>query len=276
MRLAIFQTSPTLGSRDRNIQAVNALLPQKIPTSRSAESRSVDLMILPELAFSGYNFQTKDDIAPYVETRTNSPSTQWAKEVAQRYGCKVLVGLPMQHELERWNAAILVDSTGEVIHEYQKYHMFETDYRWGCSPGPGFSSTTLDVEGKPVKMSVGICMDLNPWEFKAPFSAYEYANYILQEDISLILLPMAWLLPSTMDPESTEPSQPTAQYWLQRLHPLIDDFKTRTVVVCNRTGRENEAVYAGTSCVFRIGQGKATLLGYLGREEGVLELNVEV
>jgi predicted amidohydrolase len=276
MRVALLQSAPTLGAVDRNIQSANDILAAKFPATRLNGNREkkVDLLILPELALTGYNFKSPDDIAPYLERKSQSPTTKWAKEVAQRYHCQVLVGLPTEHEKQRRNAAVLVDSRGNVIHEYQKHHMFETDSRWGCTSGPGFSSTTLEVDGQRTRLSVGICMDLNPWEFKAPFEAYEYANYILEEDISLILVPMAWLLPAEKDPTSLEPSQSTLIYWVGRLHPLIDDSRVRTVVICNRTGREGNAVYAGTSCVLRIGKGEVVVLGHMGREEGILDVNV--
>lgn len=211
-----------------------------------------------------------------IESRTDSPSTQWAKEIARKYACKVLVGFPLQFAGERRNAAVLVDSDGTVLHQYQKYHMFDTDYRWGCTSGPGFTNVILDMDGVPTKMSVGICMDLNPWEYTAPFSAYEYAKFIVDTNVSLILLPMAWLLPKGEDAGSLEPSESTFTYWIQRLHPLINDAKTRTVVVCNRTGQEDDAIYAGTSCVFRIGKGEVVVLGLLGRKEEILEVNVSV
>jgi protein N-terminal amidase len=121
-------------------------------------------------------------------------------------------------------------------------------------------------------------MDLNPWEFKAPFSAYEYANYILKNDITLILIPMAWLHPRSQPLDNDKlPCHQTLQYWIDRLTPLIDDETLRTVVTCNRTGQEDGgAVYAGTSCALQFGAGEVNVLGVLGRQEGVLTVNLDV
>ena len=272
MRLAIVQTNATLGAVDTNIARATTLLEQLPPSQ-------LDLIILPELAFSGYNFQSPKQITPFVETRTKSPSRTWAQETARRYNCSVLIGLPTQ-DTSRHNTAALVDRSGTLVHEYYKHHMFDTDYNWGCTPGPGFSYTSLSFgnnnDTNAVRTSVGICMDLNPWEFKAPFSSYEYANYILENDISLVLLPMAWLLPSEYDPQTTYgPSKSTMEYWIRRLDPLIHDSTIRTIVICNRTGEEEGAAYAGTSCVLRIGTGKVVVLGLRGREEGVLIVDVD-
>ena len=172
----------------------------------------------------------------------------------------------------------MVDSTGETVHEYYKHHLFETDHKWGCTAGTGFSCIRVPVDGISTRTSIGICMDLNPWEFQAPFTAYEYANYILKNDITLTLIPMAWLLPrSTPHDNDQLPSNQTLQYWIDRLTPLIDDKKSRTVLICNRTGQEEGgAVYAGTSCALQFGAGQVTVLGVLGREEGVLTVDLDI
>ena len=266
MRIAVVQTNPSLGAVEKNIARATALLAD-LPQTQ------VDLIVLPELAFTGYNFQSPSQILPFVETRTTAPSREWAKEIARKYECSVLVGRPTQ-DTHRHNTASLINSTGETIHEYYKHHMFETDYKWACTPGPGFSQTTLTFDNTPTPTSIGICMDLNPKEFIAPFTSYEYANYLLNNQVSLILLPMAWLLPSEYNLEYIGESTSTLEYWIKRLTPLVMDVKRRTVVVCNRTGEEEGAVYAGTSCVLRVGRGEAVILGILGREEGVLYVDV--
>jgi protein N-terminal amidase len=61
----------------------------------------------------------------------------------------------------------------------------------------------------------------------------------------------------------------TLSYWLARLEPII---RTETegeiiVVLANRSGTEDEAVYAGTSCVLGIHAGEVKVYGILGRGE---------
>lgn len=270
MRLALLQTSPSLAALQQNIARATSLL-NHVP-----REPTLDLIILPELAFTGYNFQSPEEIQPFIETRESSPSREWAKRIAKEFGSSVLVGLPSLDNDIRYNTASLVDSTGEVLHEYYKHHMFSTDYLWGCQPGPNFSHTSLTIDGRSVRTTVGICMDLNPWEYKAPRTAYEFANYILANEIELILLPMAWLLPDDQDPSSLAVSESTLMYWIKRLDPIVWDTKIRIVVFCNRTGEEEGAVYAGTSAVCRVGNGEIHLLKVMGREEGVLVLDVEL
>lgn len=61
----------------------------------------------------------------------------------------------------------------------------------------------------------------------------------------------------------------TLSYWLARLKPLIqaDDPREVVVVLANRTGVEDDAVYAGTTAVIGVESGDVKLYGILGRGE---------
>jgi protein N-terminal amidase len=107
-------------------------------------------------------------------------------------------------------------------------------------------------------------MDINPYQFKADFREYEFANYHVQQQTDIILCSMAWL--SCDEPQSLnsddndEPNHSTIDYWCSRLLPYFTDseaycniFQTspqnsgskRNVlfVVCNRTGTENGLLF---------------------------------
>lgn len=61
----------------------------------------------------------------------------------------------------------------------------------------------------------------------------------------------------------------TLSYWLARLEPLIR-AESEGEIICvfaNRTGTEDEAVYAGTSAVLGIHAGEVKVYGILGRGE---------
>lgn len=66
----------------------------------------------------------------------------------------------------------------------------------------------------------------------------------------------------------------TLTYWVQRLEPVIrsEDENEIIVVFCNRTGFEDDAVYAGTSTVLGVVDGEVNVYGILGR--GVKDLLV--
>lgn len=66
-----------------------------------------------------------------------------------------------------------------------------------------------------------------------------------------------------------EPDMDTLTYWVTRLEPLIrkEGQDEIIVVFCNRTGTEDDVVYAGTSAVVGIHDGEVKIYGLLGRGE---------
>lgn len=54
----------------------------------------MDLLVLPEMALSGYVFSTPTSILPYLEPTTSGPTTHLAQSLAQRIGCHVVAGYP--------------------------------------------------------------------------------------------------------------------------------------------------------------------------------------
>lgn len=83
---------------------------------------------------------------------------------------------------------------------------------------------------------------------------------------------MAWMTgdePRNFTRMPNEPDMETLTYWVTRLEPLIrsDNQHEIIVVFCNRTGNEDDALYAGTSAVVGIHDGEVKVYGILGRGE---------
>jgi len=83
---------------------------------------------------------------------------------------------------------------------------------------------------------------------------------------------MAWLPREDARSYSRTPKEPdmdTLSYWLSRLEPIIraETEGEIIVVIANRTGVEEEAVYAGSSAVLGIQAGEVKVYGILGRGE---------
>lgn len=149
-----------------------------------------------------------------------------------------------------------MDETGEVIHNYRKSFLYFTDESW-ASEGDverGFRelnfpsrqandnengmTTTSTMAGdadasdtprhaaeKRVATSFGICMDINPYKFEAPYTAWEFANRVLDSKSQLVILSMAWLTllsREELDALKDQPEMDTFNYWLQRFWPLIE------------------------------------------------------
>ena len=313
MRIATLQFSPELSNLSSNIARATALLEQ---SPLHHHHHPIDLLVLPELAFTGYN-HTLTSIFPLLEPTSAGASTTWARQIAAKYNCVVSVGYPerftppasKEEELSdgsttgdvvAYNSTVTVNPMGEVMAHYRKTHLYYTDEGW-AKEGPErwlVQSLAFRVrieendrgdDEEEVKAAFGICMDLNPYQFTAPWDAYEFCNSAIRAQADILLLSMAWLSSLCAAELKESPKMPdmdTFTYWLNRLTPLVEAEKEVLVVCANRTGEEpgknpcgqlEEGVrYAGTSWVGRIGKGKVDVWRMLGRgEEGVLFVDTE-
>lgn len=295
IKIACLQLAPQLGKVQENIARANELI-KNAPELRPASdgSRHPLWLVLPEMAFSGYNYQTPEDIEPFLEPTTAGPSTRWAMSTAQMYNIYVTVGYPeiviqAQEQTEptdgssrpRYNSTVTVSPSGAIIGTCRKRFLYYTDEPWadeGLNPSiavgkpQGFFSKDF---GPPLgKVSQGICMDINPYKFITPFNTYEFATHVLDSKTPLTVLSMAWLthlLPSQLEDEPEQPDSETLIYWTERFHPLkeaADSHGKEMIVVCaNRAGQEGSACYAGTSCVMRFKPGVLEVFDICGRAE---------
>ncbi|CEP15041.1 hypothetical protein [Parasitella parasitica] len=227
----------------------------------------MDILVLPEMAFTGYVFKDLQEIMPFLEDSETGPSVLWAKRQAVRLTCFVIVGYPQKTDQHNYNSICCVNPEGKLVYTYQKAFLYETDENWAME-GPGFVSTHIKGLGKT---GFGICMDLNPYQFKSDFYACEFANFHLNEQSEIILCSMAWLKSKNNQVSST------IQYWATRLLPLYHEAvpgKHTIFVACNRVGSERGSEFAGGSCVLDITDDHITILDSLERNIGVLLVEV--
>lgn len=311
MKIATLQIDSKIRNVDHNIATANQILLSTPPPP------GLDLLVLPELAFTGYNYPSYESIKPYLEPTTAGVTTQWAISTAKRLGCHVIAGYPElstdiddtvqpssngtstnSPEYKRYNATVTVSPTGEILANYRKSFLYYTDESWAAENPTGFFCDTLGSLGK---VSLGICMDINPYQFEAPWDKYEFATHALAGGAKLVVMSMAWLTSLPKEEMEAEPEQPaleTVSYWLQRFSPLIEASEAGgedvVVVFSNRVGSEMNEVrelttksgqiiplgesvsYAGSSCAMRFSGGRVSILDMMGKgEEGLLVLDTD-
>ncbi|OAA75769.1 amidase [Akanthomyces lecanii RCEF 1005] len=270
MRIACLQFAPQLAEVDQNIERADAILER-------ADPQDIDLLVLPELAFSGYNFKSLGHISPHLELTEAGISTAWSRQAALKYDCVVVTGYPEKIDpLECWpsdpeyyNSAIIVDGDGDVVGNYRKSHLYYTDETWALEGRRGFYTGQVQGLGN---MVLGICMDINPYKFEAPWEEYEFSSHVLKTGARLVVLSMAWCTHVDQEDFFHKPAEPdmvTLLYWITRLQPIISiDSNQETIIVFgNRCGAEGDATYVGTSTVLGIKSGEISLYGILGRDE---------
>lgn len=203
LRVACIQYNPIIGEIEANKKKILSLL-TKIPT--------VDLIVLPELSITGYNFHSRASITPFIDDgERNKVSTNFAIEVLKKYQCFTVIGLPQLVNEKLYNSCKIINPLGNEIHNYHKTFLYEADETWGCNENPDKSFPSVDIilnkeyyfkdqnkpqtNFEPITLNLGICMDLNPYKFEAPFNKFEFALSCYQNRSRLIICPMAWLSP---------------------------------------------------------------------------------
>ncbi|KAK4203282.1 putative N-terminal amidase [Triangularia verruculosa] len=273
MRIACLQFSPQVGEVTENTSKADAVLAASAPELEDG----IDLLVLPEMSFSGYNFRSQQHILPYLESPSTGPSSSWAKHKAQSLNCTVAVGYPELYshtDKEYYNSLLVINPAGNQIANYRKSFLYYTDTTW-AKEGSGFYSDTTSQICPGKKTAMGICMDINPYNFTNPWDLYEFARHCLTVKANLVIMSMAWLTLEMRERFLTgreqQPDMETLAYWVGRLEPLIrqggghDDDEEIILVFANRCGWEDEAVYAGSSAVMGVKGGEVSVYGVLGR-----------
>ena len=249
------------------------------------------------------------------------PTAKWAKDTAIQLKCNVCVGYPEIQKVQAleetpsptglhatdkcYNSLLVVGCNGEVLLNYRKRFLYYTDETW-AEEGVGWGfhslgfvtndSQSMEKRVKHVPTSFGICMDINPYRFEAPYTAWEFSNQIIDSGSQLVIVSMAWL--STQSPypfwEGCRPDLDTFNYWIRRFWPLLQrrmkhegdvdgplENKTERkiiIVFANRAGEEqgierNSSVrYAGTSSIIAITQHSRRS----SNDDNILEENVTI
>lgn len=85
---------------------------------------------------TGYMFTSAADIQPFLELPRIGRTSLFCRELATRYQCWVVGGYPElasgpgEDGLPGYNSAVLVSPSGEVVGNYRKSFLYDTDKTW--------------------------------------------------------------------------------------------------------------------------------------------------
>ncbi len=144
MRVGYLQFDPVFGDVGRNLETVTAQL----------ERAQADLIVLPELFASGYQFVSKDEVLQLAEPVPGGPTTARLCEIAARRGMTIVAGLPERSGDRCYNSAVIVGPSG-LLGCYRKTHLFFEETLFF---NPGDSGFQVWDVGR-AKVGVMICFD---------------------------------------------------------------------------------------------------------------------
>jgi predicted amidohydrolase len=143
MKVGILQFRPVRGEIDTNLETIRRLLSR----------RKFDLAVLPELATTGYNFASRDDIYELAETRRGK-SFHFFEEMAVKAGGAIIWGMAERSKDKLYNSAVL--TTPEGSHRiYRKTHLF---FREKLLFDPGNTGFKV-FKWRDVRIGLMICFD---------------------------------------------------------------------------------------------------------------------
>ncbi|MGD2110834.1 MAG: nitrilase-related carbon-nitrogen hydrolase [Phycisphaerae bacterium] len=212
MRIGFVQFCPTLNDVDANIHQVDRL---------SARFKSADLVVLPELSNSGYNFESAEQARRTAEDTLSGPFVTYLLSLASRQDQFIVAGInerdPQSGDL--YNSAVLCAPEG-VIGKYRKLHLFmnEKDF---FKPG-NLGLPLFDLGGCTV--GILICFD---WIFP------ETWRVLTLRGADIVCHPANLVIPGLA----------------QRAVPVQAAINRIFVITANRIGRERDLSFTGRSTI---------------------------
>ncbi len=146
--VAAIQMEPLIGEKARNIAHSLSLL-------QAAVQRGAELLVLPELADSGYVFGSKEEALGLAENIPGGPAvTAWSGFARER-GVYVVAGVCERGPGETlYNSAVLIGPEG-LLGTFRKVHLWEQENRFFAPGDLGFPVFDLPWG----RVGVMICYD---------------------------------------------------------------------------------------------------------------------
>ena len=147
MRVALYQYRPLFGRVRRNLDKVQAAL----------EGCRADLVVLPELAFTGYFFKDRAEALALAEDPRSSETVEALINLCRNGGFHLVTGFAEKQGERCYNSSLLIGPDG-LLHTYRKLHLFDKEKFW-FDPG----DTELSVQDiGSARIGMMICFD---WVF---------------------------------------------------------------------------------------------------------------
>ena len=237
MRVGFYQNSPVFGEVQKNVEeAVKALA--KI---------DADLVVLPELFSSGYQFVSQEEVATVSEEIPNGPTCQEMEEIARQKDMHIVFGLPERSGDKFFNSAVIVGPSG-FVGLYRKTHLFFDEKDFFHPGDTGFKVFDIGI----AKVGIMICFD---WFFP------ESARILSLKGAQIICHPANLVLP-----------------YCQRSMPTRCLENMVFAITANRIGTEqrgtkDQLTFTGQSQIVNT---KGEVLANTGREEiGVVLTDID-
>jgi len=142
LRIGFYQFSPAFGDIEKNLEMLRGRLNGELP----------HILVLPELAFTGYNFINREEAVKYAE-EIPGPLFEEIRNLSKEKQVAISTGFLERVGDNIYNSSVFVSPEGDY-YVYRKVHLFYKEKEI-FSPGDGF----FVFEYRGVKIGMLICFD---------------------------------------------------------------------------------------------------------------------
>jgi predicted amidohydrolase len=171
VRIAVAQYEPHVGEFEQNRS-------QAVLWASAAATKGANLIVLPELASSGYVFGDEAEAQRAAEDPDDGPTVRALREVCAANDCHIVAGISELDGDCRHNSSVLIGASGRMA-TYRKLHLYYDEQSW-FQPGDELPIVELPFG----RVGMIICFDL--W-FPEPARALALAG------AEIIAVPTNWV-----------------------------------------------------------------------------------
>jgi predicted amidohydrolase len=144
MRVSVLQFSPKRTEKEINFKRIEAL----------SQGVTCDLLVLPELATTGYMFASLKELKELAEPFPGGETSDFLTRLARAIGGHVVSGVAEREGERIYNSAVLFCSKGHVG-TYRKVHLFDAEKELFEAGNLGFPVFDTSV----AKVGMMVCFD---------------------------------------------------------------------------------------------------------------------
>ncbi len=149
MKAGYLQFEPEFGNPENNIAKIESLI----------SAREFDLLVIPELANSGYLFTSRDELHKFSETIPDGPLCSSLTKICRDRESFIVSGVCERANGKFYNSSVLVRPDGELS-TYRKIQLFYEEKLW-FEPG-NYPIETFEITNSrfnPVRIGMMVCFD---------------------------------------------------------------------------------------------------------------------
>lgn len=223
IKVAAVQFDPQVGIENKksNVEATLSLI-------ADAARQGARLVVLPELASTGYSFDTREEAYLHAESIPEGPTSQAWIESAREHDAYVVAGILEQDGLKLYDTAVLIGPEG-FIGKYRKTHLWNRE-KLLFTPGSEYPV----FETKIGRIGLLIC-----WDIWFP----EVARILAAQGADIICSTNNWVW--TPPPLFDDAGNCMASY----LTMSASHVNTIPIVAADRVGEERGGKFLGCSLI---------------------------